>query len=179
MRLRRVICMLLAAVIVLGFLPVSSLAAEMHPNTYVNSGDNRADIMGVARTQVGYYETGNNRTKYGAWYGLDYNPWCAMYISWCARQAGVPTWIIKNSARARPHYDGFGIPYYDGASYTPSVGDIFFKREFEHTGFVYHVDGDYFYTIEGNSTNDGTDNGNRVLCLKRKISDYYFGVPVC
>src|SRR3712207_8950822 len=29
------------------------------------------------------------RSKYGAWYGLDGNSWCAMFVSWCANEAGI------------------------------------------------------------------------------------------
>ena len=176
---RRILCFLLALVLTIGLLPMSVEAADSHPNTHVSTGNNRYDIIGVARSQVGYMETGNNNTKYGSWYGLNYNPWCAMFVSWCARSAGVSTYILKNSALATPAYSGFNLSYYSGRDYTPQPGDIFYKytTEFSHTGLVYYVDGEYFYTIEGNATNDGTDNGNRVLCLKRKISDFYFSSP--
>lgn len=177
MRNRRLLCVILSLLILVSAMPVSVNAAESHPNTYINSGNNRVDIIGVARTQVGYMETGNNLTKYGSWYGLQGNPWCAMVISWCARKAGISENVLRNTALARPDRQGFYINYYDGKTYTPKMGDLFFYKNYEHTGLVYLVDGEYFYSIEGNSNNDGSDNGNRVLCLKRKIADYYFGVP--
>ena len=177
MRFKRYCCLLLSLVLVFGLLPAKAQATDTHPNTYVNTGDQRTDIIGVARTQVGYYETGNNKTKYGAWYGLQYNPWCAMIISWCAKEAEIPTTVIRKAALAKPFKAGFNIPYYHGSSYTPKVGDIFFTGDFAHTGLVYHVDGMYFYSIEGNSNNDGSSDGNRTLCVRRKIASHYFGVP--
>ena len=59
-----------------------------------------AKIVSVALGEVGYLEkksaanldskTANagskNYTKYGAWYGLDGQPWCDMFVSWCAYQ---------------------------------------------------------------------------------------------
>ncbi len=47
-------------------------------------------ILEVARGELGYKESpaGSNRTKYGAWFGLDGQPWCMMFIQWCFRQAG-------------------------------------------------------------------------------------------
>lgn len=49
------------------------------------------DVLAVARHELGYKETpaGSNRTKYGAWYGLDGQPWCMMFIQWVFSQAGV------------------------------------------------------------------------------------------
>src|SRR6478735_8518792 len=37
-----------------------------------------------ARTQLGYVEGRNNNTKYGRWFGLNYNAWCAMFLCWVA-----------------------------------------------------------------------------------------------
>jgi hypothetical protein len=33
------------------------------------TGDQVTDICNIARTQVGYYESGDNYTEYGRWYG--------------------------------------------------------------------------------------------------------------
>ena len=174
MKLKRMLCLLLAGLIMIVFVqPVSVSAA--HENTYVNTGNYRADIIGVARTQVGYRETYDNNTKYGKWYGYNYYPWCAMFTSWCARQAEIPKSVIDNSSFAEPGEDCFNVIRKDGSSYTPVPGDLFFTRSYSHTGLVFHVAGDYFYAIEGNTNNNGSDNGTHVMVLKRKISDYYFG----
>ena len=182
MRKCRFLCVALVFALLIGLLPTTAMAADTHPNTYINTGNNRIDILGVARTQVGYRETGNNNTKYGQWYGLNYNPWCAMFISWCARSAGVPGYVLKNTALAYPSYEGFNVVHISGKDYTPLPGDLFFRydqsqNEYTHVGLVYHVDGEYFYSIEGNSHNGDSENGNRVLCLKHKIEDYSFGLP--
>ena len=58
----------------------------------------RDRILEIARTQLGYKEGPNNDTKYGDWYGLPNNPWCQMFISWCADQAGIGTDIIPRTA---------------------------------------------------------------------------------
>ena len=46
----------------------------------------RDDIVDMAISQLGYTEGPNNDTKYGDWYGLPNQPWCAMFVSWCANQ---------------------------------------------------------------------------------------------
>ncbi len=156
---------------------VSMRGSAAYENTYTNTGNQRNDIIGVAKTQLGYKEGYNNDTKYGTWYGLPNQPWCAMFISWCARQAGIPTSVLKNSAVAAPDAKYFNIPYYDGTSYTPKSGDLFFTKSFSHVGLVYYVDGSYFYTIEGNSNTTGSSEGTSVVSNKRKTSNFYFGVP--
>ena len=159
------------------FSTLSTVSNAAHENTYTNTGNQRNDIIGVAKTQLGYREGNNNDTKYGTWYGLPNQPWCAMFISWCARQAGIPTSVLKNSAVAAPDAQYFNIPYYNGASYTPQPGDLFFTKSFSHVGLVYYIDGSYFYTIEGNSNTNGSSEGTSVVSNRRKISNFYFGVP--
>ena len=44
-------------------------------------------VLAVAAKEVGTKEGPNNQTKYGAWYGLDHNPWCAMFVSWVFNSA--------------------------------------------------------------------------------------------
>ncbi len=172
LRRSRALCFLLAVILVLsGALPVSAA----YENAHVNTGNQRRDIVQVALTQLGYREGRNNDTKYGDWYGMSNQPWCAMFVSWCANQAGIGSGVLKKSSLANPN--NFGITYYNGASYTPRSGDLFFNKQFRHVGIVYYVDGDYFYTLEGNSNNNGSYDGIGVFSLKRRISSFYFGVP--
>ena len=86
----------------------------------------RDDIIGVALTQVGYTEGSNNYTKYGVWYGMPNSPWCGMFVSWCANQAGIPTSVLKRTGIANP--SNFGLSYKSGSDYTPIKGDLFFKK---------------------------------------------------
>ncbi len=44
-------------------------------------------VIDIAKNEIGYQEGKNNNTKYGKWYGLNNNPWCAMFVSWCFEQA--------------------------------------------------------------------------------------------
>jgi hypothetical protein len=145
-----------------------------YENTYTNTGNMRDDIIGVALTQVGYTEGSNNYTKYGVWYGLSNSPWCGMFVSWCANEAGIPSSVLKRTGLANPK--NFGLSYQSGNEYTPQKGDLFFKKNFSHVGLVYYTEGDYFYTLEGNTSTTSYD-GNCVMIRKRKISDFYFSSP--
>lgn len=66
------------------------------------TGNWAEDLLAVAESQLGYTESTANYivgddgqtvrgyTRYGAWYGIPYGDWCAMYISFCLRYAGIP-----------------------------------------------------------------------------------------
>ena len=154
-------------------------AEAAYENTYQNTGNQAEDLVGVALTQVGYREGKNNDTKYCDWMGYPNQPWCAMFISWCADQADIPKSILKPSPWASPGSSrGFNIPYHAmGSGYIPKRGDLFFTEKFEHVGIVLGVDGEYFITIEGNTNDDGSDEGYGVLIRSRLISECHFGTP--
>lgn len=170
--LRSIITLVLIVTLIIPFF-ATTVSAE-YENTYTNTGNMRDDIIGVALTQVGYNEGSNNYTKYGVWYGMPNSPWCGMFVSWCASQAGVPTSVLKRTGIANP--SSFGLSYKSGSEYTPIKGDLFFKQGFTHVGLVYYTEGDYFYTVEGN-TSTTTYDGTSVMIRKRKISDFYFSSP--
>ena len=56
------------------------------------------DIIDIAAAEIGYRETGNNQTKYGAWFGMNGAAWCHMFASWCAEQAGAAGPVPKKTA---------------------------------------------------------------------------------
>jgi len=176
---KRIISMLIVLVMLFSLTTVSALSADAasYKNTYKNTGNQRVDIVEVAKTQIGYKEGSNNDTKYGDWYGMPHAPWCAMFVSWCARQAGVPTSVIRNSAVASARSYSFNLKYRNGYSYTPKPGDIFFAKDWSHVGIVASVKGDYFYSVEGNSNKNGSNEGVAVVSLRRRIANNYFGVP--
>ena len=185
---RRILPFLLAVCTLVGCLlpgitPANAAACDF-PNTYVNTGNQPMDLVGVALTQVGYTEGDNNDTKYGAWYPAANQAWCATFVSWCIAQAQLPESVVSLSAVADPGPGYFNIPYHDGASYTPKPGDIFFSKIFTHVGIVVAVDGDYFYTAEGNTNIHDPDDPNPpereglyVMSNRRLTSKYYFGTP--
>ena len=174
--LKKQICSVITLILIMTLLfPCFVTPAQAaYENTYSNTGNMRNDIIGVALTQVGYTEGSNNYTKYGVWYGLPNSPWCGMFVSWCASQAGIPTSVLNRTGIANP--SSFGLSYKDGQSYTPQKGDLFFKKSFSHVGLVYYTEGDYFYTIEGNTSTTSYD-GTSVMIRKRKISEFYFSTP--
>ena len=49
----------------------------------------RSEIIAIAAKEIGYKEYQGNNNKYGVWYGMNNQPWCAMFVSWCADQVGA------------------------------------------------------------------------------------------
>ena len=100
------------------------------------------DIVDVAIGELGYKEQGNNRTKYGAWYGMNGAAWCHMFVSWCAYKAGVSVSIVPKTASTSAGMAWFkkkGLFRYKGR-YTPKRGDIvYFKTNRSHVGIVEKV----------------------------------------
>jgi len=116
----------------------------------------RDEIVAIALSQKGYQEGYNNDTKYGEWYGLNYNPWCAMFVSWCAFQVGIPEDIIPKFAGCTT---GFGEMQAMGITTNehiiPEKGDLIFfdwdyTGDYDHVGIVTEANSEYVYTIEGN-----------------------------
>lgn len=116
------------------------------------------DIVDVAVGEIGATERNNGHRKYIAWYGgFGYAvPWCAIFVSWCANQAGVSTSVIPKYASCsvgRQWFESRGLFKYKG-NYTPKRGDIiFFLNNAGHTGIVEKVQGNIVFTIEGNTSN--------------------------
>ena len=143
-------------------------------------------FINIALGEIGYQEmdangntgTSGNYTKYGAWYGINPGAWCAMYVSWCANQAGVPRTIIPKYASVQigmEWYQEQGLFQYK-ENYTPKAGDIMFMKSdgASHTGIVLYCDGTTLYTVEGNTSD---------CCAMRKYNVNYskitgYGTPL-
>ena len=134
--LKLMVCMSLIVALAISALGISVWAS--FENTHNNSGNQASDIVGVAQTQVGYSEGYNSYTKYGDWYGLPNSDWCAMFVSWCANQAGVDNSVFPSFALCSAGCDWFikqGRFHYSG-SYAPQAGDLIFYASY---GNIYHV----------------------------------------
>ena len=129
------------------------------------------DLLRVAESQLGYTESEKNYveeepgnpkgyTRYGAWYGIPYGDWCAMFISFCMYYAGIPENYVPYNCHCnewiRELRDrGFYHSWDEG--YDPKPGDFVFfdfdmDEKAEHMGIIRDVDLEkgWLYTIEGN-----------------------------
>lgn len=151
-----------------------------------------SDVLKVAIRQIGYCESprNSNKTKYGKWFGVNGEPWCAIFLDWCFEKAKEGSlfphnasaaysqnelvskcggsWVMKqNTSRAtRKAYLAKARP---GDIVSFDFGRMDAYRS--HIGIVEKVSGSNIICIEGNTTPDGKSgsqaNGGMV-CRKTR-----------
>ncbi|MEW1550958.1 peptidoglycan-binding protein [Streptomyces tsukubensis] len=147
-----------------------------------------AKLLGIAEGEVGYREgrsggRWNNKQKYSPEVpGLEWSnwqPWCQTFQSWLFRKAGIANlapvtascalavnWFTQRSRFSS--YPAVGAQIF----YGPNGGS--------HVGLVTKYDGDYVWTIEGNTNTNGSAEGDGVYARKRSRRDPYvhgYGYP--
>jgi hypothetical protein len=140
-------------------------------------------IEQIARLQIGYTETGNNDTMFGKWYGLNNQPWCAMFVSWCYAQAEQVEKIAASTKKGFASCDA-GLKWFVKKNKLVPTGQaqsgdiVFFQFDTDaqpdHVGIVIKNDGKkYLWCIEGNTAGDNKgsqSNGDGVYLKKRAYS---------
>ena len=137
-----------------------------------------AGVLSVARSQIGVaeYPSGSNNQRYGIWYGMNYQPWCAMYVSWCFDRAGFPLPISTPKGFC---YTPYGVNWAkahglwsESGRYAPA-DVIFYNFDSdpgpEHTGIVLRDDGRVVTVYEGNTSNAGSQYNGGEVCLKVRL----------
>lgn len=136
------------------------------------------EVLAIAQREIGYKESpaGSNRNKFGVWYGMNEQPWCAMFVSYCFYQANLPLPIQMSKGFA---YCPSGVKWFrDKGQWfkTPQVGDVVFfdwKRDgvSDHVGIVESVNADGTITsIEGNTSVGNDSNGEGVMRRTRTLN---------
>ena len=128
---------------------------------YPYTGILREDLVGIARTQVGYTESRLNfeasddgvrrgYTRYGAWYGAPYNDWSAMFVSFCLSYAGADPAEYPNSSGASSMAELWKKHerFASVGRYVPVCGDIVFLDD-NRAGIVTEVHTSTIYVIRG------------------------------
>ena len=137
---------------------------------YPYTGILREDLVGIAKTQVGYAESQLNfevsddgirrgYTRYGAWYGAPYNDWSAMFVSFCLNFAGANSTEFPNSSGAAMMAELWKThgKYFPAGDYVPKSGDIVFLNN-NTAGIVTEVFNTTFYVIRGDMQNAVTND---------------------
>ena len=155
-------------------------------------------LIAIAKAEVGYLEKrnnaslndktanagSNNYTKYWRDIMPSYQgqPWCACFVTWVFVQAfgqAMATKLLKHY----PYVYCPTMPTLFTLNANPKIGDIviFYNGGvFTHTGIVTGVNGDYFTTIEGNTSGGSTiiANGGGV-CAKGYYNSNLPGTKFC
>ena len=128
---------------------------------YPYTGNLREDLVGIAKTQVGYaesqlnFEVGNDGirrgyTRYGAWYGTPYRDWSAMFVSFCLSYAGADSQTHPGNAGANTMAQLWNSQgkYAVAGDYTPVRGDLVFFAD-NTVGIVAEAFSSTIYVIRG------------------------------
>ena len=161
-----------------------------------------AGIVAMAESQVGYLEKASNAylddftanagsanyTKFARdiWPSLQAQPWCDIFVSWCAEKAGEAQ-AVGRYAYCPSHVQFFRNrgQWYPRGKRTPQPGDVIFfgySSEAAHVGLVRYTAGDYVFTVEGNASGYSglTPNGGAVVKKSYLLGSSYilgYGVP--
>ena len=134
------------------------------------------EILAVARGELGYKESpaGSNRTKYGAWFGLNGHPWCMMFIQWVFTHADAESllaartascWAFMRAAQAAGQWVTSGYLPGDIVIYDfPGGGAT------DHCGIVVTALTTGVRAIEGNTASGDDSNGGEVMERTRPLS---------
>ena len=120
--------------------------------------ETRERVLLIGKCYLGYHEGNNNDTKFGDWYGMPNQPWCAMFVSYCMAKAGVSQETVKKFASCTAGWNWFkNRGETRSNSFKPQRGDIIFfdwnpenGDGIDHVGLVDRVENNKVYTVEGN-----------------------------
>ena len=138
------------------------------------SGDWAKDLVMIAKTQLGYHDVTENfiinndgsksyYSRYGAWYGIPYGEWCAMFASFCLHYSDIPRESFPWAAGCTNWGETLKtMGLYEEAAngYKAKPGDLIFFRYKEsesgldHVGIVIENAKDILTVIEGNYTHE-------------------------
>lgn len=157
---KRIICYFMSIVLAMGVM-VCIRAGE------VKAASQAEDIVSIAKSQIGIKErsSGSDDIIYNDWfYGRRVNnngesakyAWCAVFVSWCAKEAGIPVNIIPKTASTSDMKNRLtgGTSHLKGSGYVPKRGDIIFfgTNASQHVGIVEYSSQNTVYYIDGNNT---------------------------
>ena len=126
-------------------------------------------ILQVARGELGYKESpaGSNRTKYGAWFGLNGQPWCMMFIQWVFASEGAAALLpartascgaFMRAAQAAGRWVTGGYQPGDVVIYDFPGNNV----KTDHCGIVEQLAGGGIMAIEGNTGTGNDADGGQV-----------------
>jgi hypothetical protein len=138
-----------------------------------------ARIIEVAKAEVGTIEgPKDNETKYGKWTGMNFQPWCQSFVSWCAFTSGLDPKKYPKSASTVAASDFFKKHdrWADARNDDPTPGDwIYFDfpddgvNRISHVGICIKNNGNgTIQVIEGNTSGTAKgDQRNGGMCVEK------------
>ena len=133
-----------------------------------------------------YTEKTNNNTEFGKWYGMNNQPWCAMFVSKCFDDAGLVKLVAASTKKGFASCDAGFSWFQKNKQIVPvgkaQAGDVVFfnfdkdPTDTEHVGIVVSNDTKkhILTTYEGNTSGEGKTgsqaNGDGVFLRHRSYT---------
>ena len=137
---------------------------------YPFTGNLGTDLVGIAKTQVGYSESKLNfevnqngirhgYTRYGAWYGTPYSDWSATFVSFCLHYSGAPPdkFPINIGATSMAEQWKRLGRYANVSQYTPISGDLVFFKD-NSVGIISEIFNTTIHIIRGDVNDSVVDS---------------------
>lgn len=159
-----------------------------------SANDKKSKLIEIAKSQLGIKERSadSDDIKYNDWYygqrvinngkSGEY-AWCAVFVSWCAKEAGISENIIPKHCNTTDMknmlINNGGILHLKGTSYTPVKGDIIFFgfNASRHVGIVDYTSGNTVYYIDGNNIQTTPHGVHYSNCSLTRSDLYGFVTP--
>ncbi|MBQ2815894.1 MAG: hypothetical protein IJE65_04425, partial [Clostridia bacterium] len=137
---------------------------------YPFTGNLGTDLVGIAKTQVGYSESKLNfevnqngirhgYTRYGAWYGTPYSDWSATFVSFCLHYSGAPPdkFPINIGATSMAEQWKRLGRYVNVSQYKPISGDLVFFKD-NSVGIISEIFNTTIHIIRGDVNDSVVDS---------------------
>ncbi|HKE76635.1 MAG TPA: CHAP domain-containing protein [Acidimicrobiales bacterium] len=138
------------------------------------TGTLRQQALNRAIGEIGNAESpaGSNKQAYGAWYGMNGVPWCAIFCTWAFELSGDSPAFVKGSRYSYVPYvvaDARAGRYGLTTTDDPIPGDLVaydwgYDGTYDHIGiFEQWSGGGSFQAVEGNTSTSNDSNGGQVM----------------
>lgn len=145
------------------------------------------DVIKVARGELGVTESppGSNRVKYwDDWPGWQGQPWCVAFLYWVFHHAGEGSAFFAGAKTASCgtlyrwyKEQGQTVPKHDVQPGDIVILNFSGTSETQHCGLVVDtLKMGYFQTIEGNTSQSGSQSNGGQVCLKTRNLSQVVGV---
>jgi len=143
----------------------------------------RLRALAYAQSYIGYKESpsGTNGNMFGSWYGMNYEPWCAMFCTYCFEHVsdGKSPAFVKGSRYAYCPYivnDAKAGKYGLRVTKDPMPGDLVvydwhFDGLADHVGIFESGNSSAWVAVEGNTSTSNNSNGGEVMRRNRSSGE--------
>lgn len=102
-------------------------------------------LLEIAKKELGTIEKSENITKYGEWFGLNGNPWCAMFICWCLERLKKEKENAWQKINNKWHYIILGQDYIINGWLKLSERWYYFVNGIALCDSWYYISGNWYY----------------------------------